>query len=179
MACLRLVQSGIQRLYLSNQATKVRLPITTAILTNIKKHWTPQQTDPDIIMLWAAVAVCFFGFFRAGEITIPTLSSIDSSRHLAWGDIAADDTEQPQMLKVHLRKSKVDQLGKGIDVYIGKTKSLFTGRIREVLRALGLPEDNFAGHSFRIEAATAAARAGIEDSVIQAMGRRNSSAFLV
>jgi len=213
MAHLRLVQSGIQRLYRSNQATKVRLPITTAILTNIKKHWTPQQTDPDIIMLWAAAAICFFGFFRAGEITIPTLSFFDSPRHLAWGDLGVDDTEQPQMLKIHLRKSKVDQLGKGIDVYIGETncrlcpvtaavhymslrgsapgpffrfndgspltKSSFTGRIREVLKALGLPEDNFAGHSFRIGAATAAARAGIEDSVIRAMGRWNSSAFLV
>jgi len=31
---------------------------------------------------------------------------------------------------------------------------------------MGLPEENFAGHSFRIRAATAAAGIEIEDSVI-------------
>jgi len=59
------------------------------------------------------------------------------------------------------------------------TKSLFTARIRDALHAIGLPEDNFAGHSFQIGAATAAAYAGIEDSVIRTMGRWSSSAFLV
>ena len=51
-------------------------------------------------------------------------------------------------------------------------------RVREALQAVGLPYDSFAGHSFRIGAATAAAKAGLEDSVIQMLGRWNSSAFL-
>ena len=37
---------------------------------------------------------------------------------------------------------------------------------------------NFAGHSSRIGAATAAANAGIEDSAIQMLGRWNIAAFL-
>jgi len=40
---------------------------------------------------------------------------------LGWGDVAINGTEDPQSLKVFLRKSKMDQLGKGVDVYIGKT----------------------------------------------------------
>lgn len=48
----------------------------------------------------------------------------------------------------------------------------------KALQVLGLPWDNFAGHSFRIGAATAAAKAGIEDSVIQSLGRWSSAAFL-
>ena len=47
--------------------------------------------------------------------------------------------------------------------------------IREALQAIGLPESQFAGHSFWIGAATTA---GLEDSTIRTLGRWNSSAFL-
>ena len=71
-------------------------------------------------MLWAAASLCFFGFFRSGEITVPSLTSFDTSKHLAWGDIALDSIDNPQTLKVHLKISKTDQLGRGVDVYVGK-----------------------------------------------------------
>ena len=61
------------------------------------------------------------GFFRAGEITTPSLSEFDSSKHLALGDVAIDDPHNPQTLRVHLKRSKTDQLGKNVDVFIGKT----------------------------------------------------------
>ena len=51
-------------------------------------------------------------------------------------------------------------------------------QIRSILSSLGLPQDDYAGHSFLIGAATTAARAGIEDSTIQALGRWRSAAFL-
>jgi len=115
-------------------------------------------------MMWAATSLCFFGFFRSGEITVPSLTSFDSSRHLAWGDVAVDSLDNP---KIHLKTSKTDQLRRGADVYVGRidcplcpitavlhymalrgstagsffifkdgtplTKSIFTGRVREVL----------------------------------------------
>lgn len=59
------------------------------------------------------------------------------------------------------------------------TKARFTEVIREALEAVGLPRHQFAGHSFRIDAATTAAKAGVEDSMIRMLGRWNSSAFLV
>ena len=58
------------------------------------------------------------------------------------------------------------------------TKSSFILKIRAALRATGYAEDQFAGHSFRIGAATTAALVGIEDSMIQTLGRWHSSAFL-
>jgi len=169
--------------------------------------------DPDIIMLWVEAVMCFIGFFRAGEITIPTLPAFNSSNHLSRGDLAIDNKDHPQVLKVRLKKLKVDHLGKGVDVYMGKTdchlcpviafiqymsargsaevpffifknenyKStcMFKSRIRAALKSLGLPEENFTGHSFRIGAATTAASVGIEHSVIHSMGRWSSSASLV
>ena len=214
MPRLRLVQSGIRRTYSlkDKDPVKLRLPITPNILLKIKAHWSPSCTNQDIVMLWAAATLCFFGFFRAGEITVPTLSSFDSQKHLAWGDVAINDPASPSTLQVHLKRSKTDQFGRGVNVFIGRTdctlcpvqavlsfigargveqgpffrfkngnpltKAAFTQHIRAALQAVGLPESQFAGHSFRIGAATTAASAGIEDSTIRMLGRWNSTAFL-
>ena len=58
------------------------------------------------------------------------------------------------------------------------TKQQFIAEIRKVLVILGLPDHEYAGHSFRIGAATSAALAGVEDSTIQLLGRWQSAAFL-
>ena len=58
------------------------------------------------------------------------------------------------------------------------TKAHFVAELRLVLGLLGVPQDHYAGHSFRIGAATSAALAGVEDSTIQMLGRWQSSAYL-
>ena len=58
------------------------------------------------------------------------------------------------------------------------TKPRFIAQLRGYMKAAGLPSDQFAGHSFRIGAATTAAKAGMEDSMIQTLGRWHSAAFL-
>ena len=58
------------------------------------------------------------------------------------------------------------------------TKGWFIGKLRGILSSIGLPQGDYAGHSFRIGAATSAAIAGVEDSMIQALGRWQSAAFL-
>jgi len=58
------------------------------------------------------------------------------------------------------------------------TKPWFIAQIRSILSQLGLPQHHYAGHSFRIGAATTAAAVGIEDSTIQTLGRWQSAAFL-
>ena len=58
------------------------------------------------------------------------------------------------------------------------TKPRFITELRNILMVMGLPQDQFAGHSFRIGAATTAALAGVEDSTIKMLGRWHSAAFL-
>lgn len=49
--------------------------------------------------------------------------------------------------------------------------------MRETLSQAGIQTAHFSGHSFRIGAASAAARAGCNDSLIQTLGRWKSDAF--
>ena len=58
------------------------------------------------------------------------------------------------------------------------TKAQFVSIVREALRELGLPQEQFVGHSFRIGATTAAGKSGLEDSTIMMLGGWNSTAFL-
>ena len=49
--------------------------------------------------------------------------------------------------------------------------------IRDALSCAGIDASQFSGHSFRIGAASTAAQAGLNDSLIQMLGRWKSSAF--
>ena len=57
------------------------------------------------------------------------------------------------------------------------TREVFVDKVRSALSILGYDASIYAGHSFRIGAATTAAEHGIEDSVIKMLGRWESSAY--
>ena len=213
MPKLKTVHNGIKRVEAAApKERKIRLPITPTLLRQIKQLWSPKAREYDTVMLWAASTLCFFGFFRMGELTVPGDQSYDPSVHLSVGDIAVDSHTSPSMLRVHLKISKTDQFRKGTDIYVGKTecqlcpvsavlsylvlrgnspgpvfrfsdgkpltKDRFTQRIREALSNTGIDASKYAGHSFRIGAATTAANCGLEDSLIQTLGRWHSSSYL-
>ena len=58
------------------------------------------------------------------------------------------------------------------------SKSNFVDKVRSALTKANLPADNFAGHSFRVGAATTAASAGICDSSIQSLGQWKSNYYI-
>ena len=165
----------------------------------------------NLAMLRAAASTCFFGFFRSGEITVPSRSTFDPLIHLAWGDVAVDGSLPPSSVRIHLKRSKCDQLGRGVDIFLGRsgsptcpveeiiryvsprgpapgsffrladrsplTKAAFVGHVRSALTTMGLGAHLYARHSVRKSAATTAAEAGLEDSIIRLLGRWNSDAF--
>ena len=80
---LRLVQSGVRRERGQHGPPPTqRLPITPPILRQIRAVLLAAPSHHDKAMLWAAASACFFGFFRAGEITVPSASAFDPSVHL-------------------------------------------------------------------------------------------------
>lgn len=210
---LDLVSRGIRRENALRSTSHPRLPITLPILRQVRALWSGSADNFDTIMLWAASTLCFFGFFRVGEITSPSDKGFNPQLHLSFSDVAVDSLSAPTVLQIHLKQSKTDQFRQGIDVFIGKTgddlcpvsavlaylaarqgdpgalfrfqdgrlltPTRFTNRVREALEALGLHSTHYAGHSFRIGAATTAAERGLEDSLIKALGRWESTAYLV
>ena len=58
-------------------------------------------------------------------------------------------------------------------------KDHFINVIRTALASAGINTSSYAGHSFCIGATTTAAQCGIQDSMIQTLGRWSSDAFRV
>ena len=75
----------------------------------------------DGAMLWAAASLCFFGFFRAGELTVQSDRAFDPSTDLSFTDIAVDDLKSPTLLQIHLKASKTDHFRSGVDVFVRKS----------------------------------------------------------
>ena len=197
MCRLERIQTGIKRVAATRRKPgRVRLPLTPAILHELRSFWMEKPEDGNRTLLWAIAAICYFGFFRLGEL----LSSQDKPSRLPpqWGEVAFNHGTAPTIVRVHLKFAKCDQFGQGADVFIGQSgnaicpiaaclsyvavrgdqpgpffvkrdgrpmlKPDFVSELRRALTARGFDSLSFAGHSFRIGAATAAAAAGIEDS---------------
>jgi len=71
-------------------------------------------------MLWAASLLCFFGFLRSGELTVPTDSGLDDGVHLTFNDISVDCTEKPQVNCVRIKASKTDPFRVEANTFVGR-----------------------------------------------------------
>ena len=139
--------------------------------------------------------MCFFGFLRSGEVTVPSLKLYDPESHLSVGDVALDSLSDPSVVRVNIKVSKMDPFRRGVAVYLGKTGTelcpvaavsaylavrgskqgpffqLASGtplsRLRIALKSSGFDASHYSGHSFHIGAATTAASIGIADALIK------------
>ena len=214
MSRLEQVIKGIKRAYARKSPGKrERLPITPEILMRMRSVWQQKSKDFDAIMLWAACCLCFFGFLRAGEITVPSEKAYDSGEHLNVSDISVDSITNPTIMKVKIKASKTDPFRQGVELFIGKTgnslcpvaamlaylairgrkegmlfhfeddrlltRDRFVERVRQALTAARIDCKPYSGHSFRIGAATTAAKRGVPPATIQTLGRWESSAYML
>ena len=213
MPCLEYVLSGIKQVQARSAAPpKPRLPITPELLAHIRSVWLKAPRQPDLIMLWAAACVGFFGFLRAAEFTVPTLQGYDPEVHLSLQDVAIDSHSSPSVVRLRIKQSKTDPLRQGVDIFLGATytticpvqaillylevrspapgplfmfqsgspltRSALVSHLQTALQSAGVSPAAYTGHSFRIGAATTAAKCGVEDSLIQTLGRWKSAAYL-
>ena len=156
--------------------------------------------------------MCFFGFLRSGEVTVPSLREYDPEGHLSEGDVTLDNLSAPTLVQVRVKASKTDPFRKGVTIYLGRTDNdlcpvgaiaaylavrdrhpgpffkfatgaplsrvALVSNMRAALQSSEVDASKYAGHSFRIRAATTAASVGIEDSLTKTLGRWESAAYL-
>ena len=73
-------------------------------------------------MLWAPTTICLCIFSVKGNHEAKY--HIIQPKYLpSLGDVSVGNTHFPTSLRLRLRKSKTDQLGNGVDVYVGRTDS--------------------------------------------------------
>ena len=68
-------------------------------------------------MIWAACSLCFFGFLRSGEITVPSGNGYDPGAHVSFTDVAIDDRSNSNLMRIRIKASKTDPFRKGDDIY--------------------------------------------------------------
>ena len=94
MPKLKLLVAGIQRVLAFSTQQHPCLPITPLMLRQICDLWSLRAHKYSSIMLWA-VCCTFFGFFRLGELTVPSVVSFNPAVHMNMSDVAVDNPSNP------------------------------------------------------------------------------------
>lgn len=122
MKRLEQVMQGIKREYAKRSPGKrTRLPVTPDILLKMRKVLERDSKEHDAIMILAACCLCYFGFLRAGEISVPSETAYDKGEHLNLSDVSVDSISDPKTLRVKIKASKTDPFRQGVDIFIGRT----------------------------------------------------------
>ena len=144
-------------------------------------------------MLWAACCLGFFGFLRAGEFMVTPWSNPQVLEvHIRYsktdpygaGSPYSAGPDRRHLVShcscVAIPRHSPPSRGPLFIFQDGSplTRAKLVLQMRQALAQAGIDTSKYAGHSFRIGAATTAARAGLHDSLIQTLGRWQSSAFM-
>ena len=138
-------------------------------------------------MLWAAATTTFFTFCQPGEIVVSKGKTHDPHTNLSYEDISVDNSQNPSIVSLLIKRSKTNQAREGVKLYMGRymacegtasfseitrlkvgtlfiwqdgtplLKPHFNKVVKLALTQAQLPAEKFAGHSFCIGAAATAA----------------------
>ena len=95
-----------ERDQIAARKSRPRLPITPPILREMKGVWERDPSNFDHIMIWAACTLCFFGFLRSGEITVPSDNRYDPGAHVRFTDVAIDDCSIPNLMRIRCQRNE-------------------------------------------------------------------------
>lgn len=166
-----------------------RRPVLFDILRGIIEHLKGVCASAyEVWFFRVAFLLAFFGAFRISELVSP-------SKKVQGGIWYQDVLCREEEVSLLLHKSKTDQGGKGKRVtffslpgspmcpvravrgFLEERPVQFVTIFRKCVWGLGLEEKEFSSHSFRIGAATEAARCGIDDESVKRIGRWVSQRF--
>jgi len=114
---------GIRKGSAKTKSPRIRLPIITEIIQQIKNLRTKQPTTYQSTMLWAACCVVFFGFLHVSEFTVPSQHSFDQACHLSLADLTLDNWHSPTVVELRIKQSKTDPYRQGASIFLSKTNS--------------------------------------------------------
>ncbi|KAJ4918189.1 hypothetical protein JOQ06_014324 [Pogonophryne albipinna] len=147
--------------------TAKRLPLTSDLLSLCIRSLRSGYLSPMVdLTLECMFLPAFFGFLRCSEFA-PTSSAYNPHHHPSLSDISLHTNDS--LIFTH-RRSKTDQLGISFPIHIFRLNS-YLSPYEPLTKYLS------ASHSFRIGAASTAARLGISDQTIQVLGRWSSQAY--
>ncbi|XP_077307203.1 integrase/recombinase xerD homolog [Lithobates pipiens] len=201
--CIRQAMKGYRR---ARKRRDTRRPVTFGnLLDLVGRLGSICSSGFEASLFRAAFALAFFGAFRVSELVSP-------SRGLPGGILAQDVRMLGDRVEILLRRSKTDQVGRGVRVCLYRlegsplcpvqavgeflgvrpggdgtllvhadgsllSRFQFVAVFRKCLTAAGLDSSQFASHSFRIGAATEAARCGLDEAAVRRIGRWESLRF--
>ena len=184
------------------------MPITPDILRTLLRIWSMAPVTFNKVMLWAACCLGYFAFLRSGEFTCtpgnpcslePSDIAVDDRENPSFITVRLRRSKTDQFgegttIFVGRTRSEICPVA-AVLAYIARrpgtpgplfifdngtplSRSYLVKTLRSTLSDAGVDTRGYSGHSFRIGAASAAARAGLPDSMIQSLGRWKSAAFL-
>ncbi|XP_041438195.1 uncharacterized protein LOC121400005 isoform X1 [Xenopus laevis] len=200
---VRQVAKGLRR---GQQRKDTRRPITLSILEGLFGQLDKVcASDYEVALFQFAFSLAFFGAFRIGEL-VSTKKSEEGGvqfRHveLCGGELQVrifesktDKGGKGLLARLHsvagcrlcpvrcfanylgVRKSSRTSLLVHADESV-MSRFQFIAVLRKCLTGLGLVDKEYSSHSFRIGAATEAARCGLDDATIRRLGRWESRRF--
>ena len=203
-AATAIVQKTLQGVRKSGTGGDIRLPITPRLLSLMYERASMALgNNYDVLLVRAVILTAFHGFFRLGELVVKgdahKVVQLSGVRYTEGGAEltlpSSKTTSGPVKVSVACEASAPCPVA-AIKAFVqvrgrmpgplfahpdgsAYLHNQFHTRLVAVLSVCGLDPGFYKGHSFRIGAASEAARRGYSDAQIRLMGRWKSDAFRV